>query len=131
MGFWLFMLAAVLLVPLVMLGFGTRFLRHPPKRINGVYGYRTTRSMKNQDTWTFAHRTCGRLWRMLGLILLLLSLAVMLPLAGRPEGLVGLWGIVLEGVQLAVLIGSLFPVEAALKRTFDDSGLRKKPAPRE
>lgn len=62
MGFWLFCTASSLLIPLVMLFFGRRFLTKPPKSINSLYGYRTARSMKNQQTWDFAHRVCGKLW---------------------------------------------------------------------
>ena len=61
MGFWLFCTASSLLIPLVMLFFGRRFLTKPPKSINSLYGYRTARSMKNQQTWDFAHRVCGKL----------------------------------------------------------------------
>jgi len=25
--------------------------KHPPKSINAIYGYRTARSMKNDETW--------------------------------------------------------------------------------
>ncbi|MBC7439299.1 MAG: SdpI family protein [Flavobacterium sp.] len=28
----------------------------PPKNINSFYGYRTSKSMKNQETWTFAQK---------------------------------------------------------------------------
>ncbi len=41
MGFWLFCTASSLLIPLVMLFFGRRFLTKPPKSINSLYGYRT------------------------------------------------------------------------------------------
>ncbi len=51
MAFWLYMLAADLLLPLLMALLGRRFRTHPPKEINGVYGYRTARSMKSRETW--------------------------------------------------------------------------------
>ena len=55
MGFWLFCTVCGLLIPAVMLFFGQRFLNKPPKKINSLYGYRTSRSMKNQQTWDCAH----------------------------------------------------------------------------
>lgn len=73
MGFWIFCLAMNLLLPVIMLFFGRCFQRKPPETINGVYGYRTARSMKSQQTWDFAHRYCGRLWFRLRLILLPVS----------------------------------------------------------
>ena len=66
MAFWLFLTAMDLLIPAIMVGIGARFLKHPPKTINALYGYRTARSMKNQETWNFAHETCGKLWVRLG-----------------------------------------------------------------
>ena len=30
--------------------------KFPPKRINPLYGYRTVKAMRNQDTWDFAQK---------------------------------------------------------------------------
>lgn len=125
MGFWIFCTAMVLLTPAVMLLFGRRFQKKPPKTINSLYGYRTTRSMKNQDTWDFAHRTCGKLWFRLGLALLPVSLLAMLTVLGRGTTPVGMACFVVVMIQMAVLVGSLFPVERALKKTFDDFGRKR------
>ena len=59
MGFWLFMLLFVLLIPLTMIYFGRRFFREPPASINAAFGYRSTMSMKNQETWKLARTVCG------------------------------------------------------------------------
>ena len=125
MGFWIFCTAMFLLTPAVMLLFGWRFQKKPPKTINGLYGYRTARSMKSQETWDFAHRTCGRLWSRLGLVLLPVSLLAMLAVLGRGTAPVGLACFVIVMIQMAVLVGSLFPVERALKKTFDDFGRKR------
>ena len=39
--------------------------------------------MKNQQTWDFAHRVCGKLWSRAGAVMLPLSLLAMLPALGR------------------------------------------------
>lgn len=122
MGFWIFMLVIALLLPGVMVLFGQVFLRRPPQQINGVYGYRTRRSMASQATWDFAHRTCGRLWFAWGLVLLPVSAALMLPVLGRAEDVVGLWGTVLVVLQLVFLFLTLGLTEGALKRHFDEAG---------
>ncbi len=62
MWFWWFMLICDLLIPITMLIGGRMMWKHCPKRINGMAGYRTTRSMKNMDTWRYAHDYCGKLW---------------------------------------------------------------------
>lgn len=125
MLFWLFCLYMDLLIPVVLLLLGQRFLSRPPKSINDFYGYRTTRSMKNQATWDFVHRTCGRLWFRLGLVLLPVSAAAMAPALGRETETVGLWCAAVALIQTAVLVCSIFPVERALKRHFDDFGRKR------
>ena len=124
MGFWLYCTAMCLLVPAVMLYFGWRFLNRPPQMINALYGYRTSRSMKNQQTWDYAHQVCGKLWFRAGAVMLPLSLLAMLSGLGKDTQALGIWlmGVVL--VQVVVMIATIFPVEKALKRKFDKFGRR-------
>ena len=125
MGFWLFVTVMDLLVPAIMLYFGWRFQKKPPEKINQIYGYRTARSMKNQETWRFAHETCGRLWVRLGAVLLLLSLAAAAMTFGRGVETAGIVSAAVVVVQVVVVIGSIVPVERALKRNFDDQGRKR------
>ncbi len=67
MGFWIYMFIMDLLIPIVMILLGRAFLKKAPKEINCVFGYRTSMSMKNKDTWEFAHRYCGKIWVICGL----------------------------------------------------------------
>lgn len=126
MGFWFFMLVMDLLFPATMIGIGKSFQKAAPKDINPVYGYRTAMSMKNRDTWEFAHRHCGRLWFRLGLVLLPVNLIPMLLVIWESRELVNIVGSVLCAIDMVVIIASIFPTEAALKRTFDQDGNRKK-----
>ena len=125
MGFWFFMLAMVLLIPLSMLFLGRYFIRHSPTKINYVFGYRTRMSMKNQDTWQFAHHYFGKLWFKMGLWLLVLTVAAMLPGLGKDADAVGKLGGLLCLAQLPVMLYAIFPTERALKKTFDKDGNRK------
>jgi uncharacterized membrane protein len=66
-------------LPLFIVGFVfalTAFitLKFPPKKINSIYGYRTSRSMKNQENWDLAQRFSSQLMLKQGLITLLLAL---------------------------------------------------------
>ena len=124
MGFWIFMLAVVLLLPLTMLVFGRRFQRKAPERINMFFGYRTTRSMKNRDTWNFAHEKAGRYWYRAGWAVLVLSVLAMLPAMGKDAETVGLWGAAVCCVQCVPMLWVFFVVEGALKRAFDKNGNR-------
>ena len=122
MGFWIFILIMALLIPVIKLGFGSYFAKKAPREINHFVGYRTSMSMKNRDTWEFAHHHCGRLWRVIGGIMLVVSAAIMVPVMGKDETFVGLYGTILCLIQTVVLIASIFITEKAMKRQFDESG---------
>ena len=123
--FWLFMLAMDLLIPGVMIGFGKEFQKNPPTEINPGYGYRTSMSMKNKLTWDFAQNYMGRVWYKWGRMLLVPSLVPLLLVLGRNVSTVGMVGLVVSGVQLAVMLGSILAVERALKEKFDKTGKRR------
>nr|WP_325185431.1 SdpI family protein [uncultured Oscillibacter sp.] len=120
--FWLFTLATVLLIPGCMLYFGRRFQTRPPERINGGYGYRSTRSMQSQEAWDFAQVYSGRFWLRAGRPTLAVSLVWMLLLLGRDIGTVGSSAVVLTGLQLLPLLAVIPATERALKRKFQVSG---------
>lgn len=124
-GFWMFMLMMALLILCCMIGFGKLFLNRVPEKINYAFGYRTTMSMKNQDTWQFAHKFCGRLWFRIGLILLPLSVIPLLLVLGKETDEIGTVGTVVCVAQLVPLLGSVIPTEVALRKEFDSDGKRK------
>ena len=119
------MLVMDLIIPAAMIGCGRLLQKKPPKNINGAFGYRTTRSMKSQDAWDFAQVYCGRLWARLGLALLPLSVVPLLFVRGRDMAVIGNTAIIVAAVQLIPFLGSIVPVERALKKTFDENGFRK------
>lgn len=125
MGFWFFMLAMGLLIPAIMITFGLVFKRSAPKEINYIFGYRTDMSMKNKDTWEFAHKYIGKLWFCLGLLLIPITVIPMLFVVGGSEGVVGTVGLVVNFVNVIVLIAPIIPTERALNKTFDKDGNRK------
>lgn len=125
MWFWIFMLIMNLIIPLSMIGFGKYFLKNTPKEINSVFGYRTTMSMKNRDTWDFAHKYFGKIWYICGLVLLPFSIILMFFVLGQNKDVIGTLGIILCFIQIITLIGSIFPTEKALKKNFDKNGNRQ------
>ena len=125
MGFWIYMLLMNLLITFTLIGFGKHFLKKAPKEINGIFGYRTSMSMKNKDTWEFAHKYCGKIWYICGLISLPITVIGMLLAIGKNAEVVGTVGAVITGVQLVFLIGSIFPTEIALRKNFDKNGKRR------
>lgn len=126
MAFWVFMAVVSLFVPIIMVIFGKSFLKAAPKEINGIYGYRTAMSMKNQDTWEFAHKHFGKVWFYAGLILLPLNIIPLLFVMGESKDLIGTVGIVVCLIDTAVMLLSIIPTEKALKKNFDSDGNRIK-----
>ncbi|MBA2871250.1 putative membrane protein [Anoxybacillus calidus] len=62
-----------LLVGLLFLGSGFLLFWFPPKKINGIYGYRTPKSMENEKNWVVANRYSSQLFIVFGLLLLIIG----------------------------------------------------------
>ena len=122
MGLWIYMFLMDLLIPICMFGFGKRFQSRPPREINSAVGYRTSMSMKNEDTWQFAHHYMGRIWKISGIVTGAITLVVFLFLYGKGEDTVGTVGGVLCFIQMIPLIGVVAPTENALHKAFDKDG---------
>ena len=113
-------LLLLLMVPIITLITGYLMYRHTPKSINGLVGYRTSRSMINQDTWNFANKYCALLWIKIGIVSSIVSFLIYI-LFDVNE----IVSIVIVLIQTFLLLLSIIPVEKALKNTFDDDGNRR------
>lgn len=111
-------------IPLIMIIFGGVFGKNAPKEINSVYGYRTAMSIKNRDTWEFAHKFYGRVSLICGTVLLVASVVLLVLFLRRGAGF-GKAVLITAGVQFVVLLLSTFSTEIALKIKFDKDGNRK------
>ena len=125
MGFWIFMLIMNLLIPIVMVVFGSRYAKKPINKINYISGYRTRMSMKNNDTWVFAHKYIGKLWRIIGVIMFIPAIVVMIFLLGKEIEVIGIFGLIPTGIQLIFMIIPIFFTEKALSANFDKEGNRR------
>lgn len=108
-----------------MIIFGRIMFVRPPKKINDLYGYRTPRSMKNQDTWDFAHKYCGKIWWIAGWILFAITIVISMFFIKSSVHTIGILLTVMCIVQCVIMIITIFPVERALKNNFDAYGQRK------
>ena len=125
MGFWIFMLIMVLLIPLTMIFFGWLLFRKTPKEINYAYAYRTKRSMMNEETWRFANQYFGKVWYLCGLISAPLSVIAIAIVFGKGPGTVGTIGGIITMLQMILLVGAIVPTESELKKNFDENGKRR------
>lgn len=122
MGFWIYMLIMDLIIPVTMIFLGSYFMYRAPKNINHYFGYRTFMSMKNKDTWDFAHHYCGKIWLICGLILLPITIIVLVSVIGKSINTIGIVGGVFCFIQLIFFILSIIPTEIALRKYFDRNG---------
>ena len=122
----LFNLIMTMLIPLIMVVCGWLFMHGIPKDRNSLFGYRTAMSTKNDDTWRFAHEYCGRLWLIIGLILLAVTTVFMvLSMSMDPERVAFISGILMM-IYVVPLLATVAATESAMKKTFDTRGKRKK-----
>lgn len=110
-----------LITPVTMIIIGAIFIYMPPQKINSIYGYRTTRSMKTAATWAFAHYRCGQLWIRIGIILLTVVVLSKLFTPIEDECL----SLIHMGIAVIALFLPIPIVEMELKRNFDEYGKPK------
>ena len=131
MALWIGIAFTVIMIPALMIIFGKYYIKKAPKNINHFVGYRTTRSMKNKETWKFAHNYMGKLWYKYGIVLFVISAALMLLIMGQDEDAVGGLAAIITTVQVFVMIVPGILTEKALKENFDEEGNRKNINPEE
>jgi len=114
-----------LLVPLTMIYFGSRFEKNAPREINPAFGYRTAISMRNRETWKFAHKYIGKIWKICGWLILPLSAVGMFFALGKDIVDVSTIGGVICIIQIMIMICTMIPTEMALKKNFDQYGTKR------
>ena len=122
MGFWIFMFIATLLIPVALLL--TWYECSKLKKINNVSGYRTSMSMKNQDTWDFAQKYCAKLSLYLFFPSLILSIVSMPFSMNKSTAIIGTMGLIVTLIQMMSFAVIIIYTEKALKKNFDKNGNR-------
>lgn len=107
-------LGMTIFIYMLQLGIYWYVTRFPPLEINGMYGYRTPRSKKNQANWTFANALSNRLSLWAAHIYLLLALLLLLFFH---KTLSGLWYIGMSvGLYIIIIIVLFVITEYKLKQ---------------
>jgi uncharacterized membrane protein len=87
----------------------------PPKKINYLYGYRTSASMKSQDRWDFAQRYSSKKMFQSGAALLAVSfIGLVLPLSVNTNFIIGIF------LSLPSCLYMFLTTERALRKNFRD-----------
>ena len=109
----------VSLTSLLLIGTGWYWKEKPPKKINWWYGYRTRRSMANQQVWDYANKIGAKMMIAIGWQSLLLSLLGYF-LFPNEAGIIASFFIVLMSIG-----GGMFWCETQLNKHFDKNGKPK------
>jgi uncharacterized membrane protein len=91
------------------------FRKYPPKKINNLYGYRTKRSMLDQERWDFSQPYAAKeLMKSASA----LAISSVIGLFYNPDLV---WGVILGlGLLIIVVIFMMIRVENAIKDRFDN-----------
>ncbi|MGY6649977.1 SdpI family protein [Wenyingzhuangia sp. IMCC45574] len=101
----------LLIIPPIFLITGLIMYKFPPKNINFLYGYKTPRSMKNQESWDFAQIYSAKKMMLIGGLLCSLGLVSFLLKVSFPEP----YNLTITLLAVAYLI---LDTEITLKRKF-------------
>lgn len=106
-------LQLLLLVGIIYLITGIFVLNFPPKKINHLYGYRMTRSMKSQERWDFAQKKSS--WEMIKIAIVMIFLSgipLIIPISENQN----LWLSLFLLISFTILM--IYRVEKAIKNKF-------------
>lgn len=93
------------------------FYFFPPKKINKLYGYRTHKSMQNEDIWQFANRFSAKqlvLYSGISFVAAMVLIYLNPVITWRPMA-----------IMLLSLVVAIIKTEQTLDKNFDDKGKRK------
>jgi len=97
------------------LAIGVFLINFPPKKINGLYGYRTSRSMQNQEAWDYSQVYSAKIMVVLGVVYFVLAgISLYVP---KVEDTTGAF------LSIAFVLGGVFimfyKTEKELEKKFD------------
>jgi len=117
---------AVMVGPLVLLGFGLVYLLAPPKEANHSVGYRFWWSMASLEAWQFTQRLAGMIWSALGLILTIVMALICNGFRGM-EPMDMVWSAVVCLLwELGLAAAACLAVNITVIVLFDRNGFRRK-----
>ena len=122
------LMITIFLLPLVMVICGMSYTKRGPKKITRLQGYRSKMSMKNRETWDFAHKNLGDMWFKLGAPMLAVTSVVSLLVLRETTEQITTWCCVIFVIQLVIMVLPVAYTEKALKENFDENGKWRKGA---
>ena len=117
---------AVMLGPLLILGFGLLFLLTPPKEANHRAGYRFWWGMASLEAWQFTQRLAGMVWSGLGLVLTVVMAILSGGFAGLEQMDMLIQVMICIGWQAGALVVACIAIDIAVVCLFDRRGFRRR-----
>lgn len=103
----------------ILLFFSFIYSKYQPKEISTIYGYRTTRSMSNNDIWKFANKVSSKYMTIASLATIIFQLVgIILSYTGEYFLLVS------YGFLIISLTLSVWRTEIEINKFFDKEGNR-------
>ena len=125
MQVWITVLVEAMLIPVIALLAGILAKHNIPRRVNWFWGYRTSLSMKNADTWQTANACMGKILVPSSVILLVLVPVAMLFLLGKSEDTIATFGAMIMCAAMLPVLATIPYTEKKLRQTFDSNGNRR------
>ncbi len=109
-----------LICPSVFIVLGIIMKKHPPKKINDLYGYRTVRSMKSQAAWDFAQVLSGKEVIKIGIVDFVLTFVLIPFIITKNLQVITTLSIIMLVIQVVSIFFVIVGVEKSLKENFPD-----------
>ena len=109
------MIYSILLLPIVMILCGILMYKCAMTR-NHMVGYRTLITLKNDKIWKYANKLMGKIWLIIGLLLLLISASIIL-LFNSSRNIILIFSVCI-GIEIIIMIIPIIFVEIHLNRKF-------------
>ena len=117
---------AVMIGPLLILGFGLMFLLAPPKEATHRAGYRFWWGMASLEAWQFTQRLAGMVWSGLGLVLTVVMAILCIGIGGPDLMDVLVAAMIWIGCQGVALVAACVAIDITVVCVFDRRGFRRK-----
>lgn len=104
------------IIPVCMVVCGALWTHAAPSDRFGASGFKTRRAQASEESWSFAHKHLGRILILLGITLVVFSIAAILTIDQSPY----ITLLVVEGIQVAAFACAGIETEFALRKNFDN-----------
>lgn len=122
MRFWWVLFVCNMTYSVAVIIIGLIMWKHCPHNYNSIFGYRSSLSTLNIETWKFANTDCGkRRWK-IGWVMFVAMALVQLPFYGSSEKRIALLAMAIAFIECSVIVHSAFLTERALKKNFTADG---------